>query len=105
MHTIDPSVLSMVRVETESALACLHRVHEVWRANSADDARIRRINAVIVLIEEVETSYSGHGYTPREVVPWLKCSTQILARTDGSELHPAREHVGAACDLLYAYAA
>ena len=102
MHTLDPHLVQMVKNETEAALVCLHRVHGVWSLDPLD-SRVKRVAAVIVLIEEVESSYAGHGYTPREVVPWLKCSAHLLARTVGQELYPAKEHVSAACDLLFAY--
>jgi hypothetical protein len=102
LHTLDPQLVHMVKNETEAALVCLHRVHGVWSLDALD-IRVKRVGAVIVLIEEVETSYPGHGYSPREVVPWLKCSAQLLARTQGRELNPAREHVSAACDLLFAF--
>jgi hypothetical protein len=67
MHTLDPQLVRMVKNETEAALLCLHRVYGVWSLDALDD-RVKRVGAVIVLIEEVESSYSGHGYTPREVV-------------------------------------
>ena len=102
MHTLDPQLVLMLKNETEAALQCLHRIHGVWSLDALD-GRVKRVGAVIVLIEEVESSYPGHGYTPREVVPWLKCSAHLLAGTEGRELNPAKEHVSAACDLLFAY--
>ena len=102
LQTLDPHLVHMVKNETEAALVCLHRVHDVWSVDALD-TRVKRVSAVIVLIEEVESTYPGHGYTAREVVPWLKCSAHLLARTEGRELNPAKEHVSAACDLLFAY--
>ena len=102
MHTLDPELIRLLNTETDTALACLHRVHDAWSIDPLD-ARVRRVSAVIVLLEEVEMSFRGHAYTPREVLPWLKCCAHLLARTDGRELSPAKEHVSAACDLLYAY--
>jgi hypothetical protein len=103
MRKLEPELLVMISHETAAALICLRRVHDAWQVDDARRDKVKRVSAVITLIEEVERSYDGHVYTPREVVPWLKCSTHLLARTDGHELHPAKEHVSAACDLLSAY--
>jgi hypothetical protein len=93
LHGLAPEIISMIRGEIEAAIAALNSLRP-----TDDD---RRIAAVMVMLEEVQPEFEGHGRKPWRAVPWLDCASQLLqyvgatTRTNG-----AREHLSAARDLL-----
>jgi hypothetical protein len=97
---VEPEILTMVRAEIGAALAYLRRISIACSLDPEAHDKGRRVAAVIVILEQAESSYQESGSKPWETVPWLKCAIQLLDRTQGVELAPAREHMSAVCDLL-----
>jgi len=92
--------MAMARAENTAAIAHMRRIYAASTLDPGANIIAPRLAAVIVILEDAAQSYQGPGGNPLETLPGLKCAIQILDRTRGVELGPAREHISAAYELL-----